>query len=65
MNARCRCGARHGADAFARLPPVRRLDADELRDIVVRWPAGLVVDVRACDACGAEIARLGRREASD
>jgi hypothetical protein len=51
-DARCRCGGR--------LAPVRSLDPEELRGIVVRWPAGVVVDVRACDACGTERACLRR-----
>ena len=54
----CPCGAHHDGDAFRALPFVSRLDESALASIVVRWPAGAVVEVRACDGCGRAIARL-------
>lgn len=62
--ARCRCGATHGHAAFNRLPRVHTLGPEELRGIVVRWPEGRVVEVRACDACGSAISRLVDQSAS-
>ncbi len=61
---RCRCG-RCGADypavAFADLVPVQTLAESDLSDYVVRWPNGIVIDVRVCARCQTPIARLSRR----
>lgn len=57
---RCRCGASYDARAFVGLPSRHVLDEAELAPIVVRWPAGVVVDVRACTTCGHGLARLQR-----
>jgi len=54
----CRCGAVHSASSFQRLARVRVIGPGELAGVVVRWPDGIVVDVRACDRCGASVARL-------
>lgn len=59
-NVRCRCGATYRADTFERLALVETLDASALGGIVLRWPSGQVVSVRACSACGAGLARLSR-----
>jgi hypothetical protein len=60
---RCRCG-RCGADyepsVFAALAPVSTFGGDDLVDHVVHWPAGVLVDVRACARCNSPIARLTR-----
>lgn len=57
----CRCGARYVPAAFAKLAPVRRLEATEIAPLVVRWPDDTIVDVRACAGCASPIARLVRR----
>ena len=58
--ASCRCGARYEARAFERLDVVRVLEVDEIAPLVVRWPHGVSVDVRACASCATAIARLSR-----
>jgi hypothetical protein len=61
----CACGARPSETGFAQLGAVRVLDAEALEGVVVRWPRGVVVDVRLCDNCGGTIARLaGSRSAT-
>lgn len=56
---RCgRCGVRYGAETFVGLRAVRVLGPEEVAPHVVRWPDGVVVDVRACARCDAPIARL-------
>jgi hypothetical protein len=37
---------------------VQVLDAEALEGVVLRWPQGVVIDVRLCDSCGGTIARL-------
>lgn len=59
-NVRCRCGASHSVETFERLPLVETLDARALGGIVLRWPSGQEIRVRACSACGAGLARLAR-----
>lgn len=59
---RCgRCGADYGAIAFGDLVPVRTLGESDLTDYVIRWPDGIVVDVRKCARCETPIARLLHR----
>lgn len=59
--SRCgRCGTHYEPARFADLAPVRTLAGDDLHGCVVDWPAGLVVDVRACARCQTPIARLSR-----
>lgn len=58
--ASCRCGARYEGRAFERLDVVRVLEVDEIAPLVVRWPHGVAVDVRACASCATPIARLSR-----
>jgi hypothetical protein len=59
---RCgRCGADYGSIAFADLVPVQTLAESDLTDYVVRWPDGIVVDVRKCARCQTPIARLTHR----
>jgi hypothetical protein len=60
----CACGARPNETGFARLGAVRVLDAEALEGVVVRWPQGVVIDVRLCDKCGGTIARLVGRTKS-
>gem|GEM_PF-4242592 len=57
----CRCGAHYAESAFAELAPVQVLRQQELAGIVVRWPDGMIVDVRACAACASPIARLASK----
>jgi hypothetical protein len=61
--SRCRCG-RCGADyepaVFADLAPVSTLGGSDLAEHVIHWPAGMIVDVRACARCKTPIARLRR-----
>jgi hypothetical protein len=54
----CACGNRHTGRRFAELGPVRILDAVALEGVVLRWPEGVVIDVRLCDRCGGTVARL-------
>ncbi len=61
----CRCGARYARAAFSKLAPVTVLGTAEIAPLVVRWPDGVVVDVRACAGCAAPIARLSRASASE
>jgi hypothetical protein len=56
--ASCACGVRHADSRFAELGSVRVLDAEALEGVVLRWPQGVVIDVRLCDRCGGTIARL-------
>jgi hypothetical protein len=61
---RCRCskcGAQYGRLAFEDLVPVKTLGESDLSDYVVRWPDGIVIDVRTCSRCSAPIARLTQR----
>jgi hypothetical protein len=57
----CACGTPHTERLFAELGRVRVLDADALEGVVVRWPRGVVIDVRLCNRCGGTIARLAER----
>lgn len=59
---RCgRCGASYERAAFMDLAPVRTLESTDLAGhVVVSWPAGVTVDVRACARCSTPIARLRR-----
>jgi len=54
----CRCGVRYAPEAFVKLEPVAVLGTAEIAPLVVRWPEGVVVDVRTCAKCAAPIARL-------
>ncbi len=57
--SRCgRCGREHSKDAWRRLVPVARLGPDQVQPNVTPWPAGVVIEVRSCDSCGAAIARI-------
>ena len=49
-----RCSADHG---FDRLVVVRVIDGAHLTGFVTAWPAGVVVEVRRCMACGITVAR--------
>jgi hypothetical protein len=55
---RCaRCGHTCSRDAWRALPTQRTLTSVDLGACVSSWPAGAVVEVRACTGCGAAIAR--------
>lgn len=58
---RCRCGASYDVGTFCALASRHVLDEAEIASLVVRWPAGVVVDVRVCAACGHALARLDKR----
>lgn len=59
---RCgRCGAHYEPAMFADLAPVQTLAGNDLTEQVVRWPDGVIVDVRACARCQTPIARLIRK----
>jgi hypothetical protein len=57
----CTCGARYETEAFAKLPPVRTLEAAELATFMVAWPTTMAVEVRTCAACDAPLAWLAAR----
>jgi hypothetical protein len=62
-SSRCRCGRcgeNYERTAFANLAPIRTLGGAELAAHVVRWPDGIVVDVRVCARCETPIACLTR-----
>jgi hypothetical protein len=57
-SVRCaRCGHSCALDAWRALPVQRTLTSVDLGACVSTWPAGAVVEVRACTGCGAAIAR--------
>lgn len=58
--SRCKCGARYDDEAFAALVTVDVVEGAALAAIVVHWPEGVVVDVRACRSCGSALSRLRR-----
>jgi hypothetical protein len=56
---RCgRCGASYDLDALDALAHLHTVGEAEIASIATRWPAGVVVDVRACARCASPIARL-------
>ena len=60
---RCgRCGQSWASEVWLDLPALRTLTARDLDGRVSAWPAGVVVQVRACTRCGETVAR-GVREA--
>ena len=61
----CRCGVRYAPAAFAQLAAVTVLGTAEIAPLVVRWPDGVIVDVRTCARCATPIARLSRASASE
>ena len=52
------CRADYTGEAYAALAPVATLDAEDVEKHVVVWPAGRVVEIRACARCGHRLARL-------
>ncbi len=58
--SRCKCGLRYDAEAFSSLAAVDVVEGEALAAIVVHWPAGVVVEVRACRSCGRALSRLRR-----
>jgi len=51
------CGAEHVATQWATLQVVERVAPEEVKRLVLNWPADLAIEVRACRRCGAPIAR--------
>jgi hypothetical protein len=57
-SVRCaRCGHSCAPEVWRALPVQRTLTSVDLGACVSTWPAGAVVEVRACLGCGAAIAR--------
>lgn len=58
QTVRCaRCGHSCSAEAWRALPKERTLTSVDLGACVSVWPAGAIVEVRACVGCGTPIAR--------
>ena len=53
-----RCGCAYSVRAWAALPKVRTLTADELHRHVIDWREERIVEVRSCAACGRAMARM-------
>jgi hypothetical protein len=59
--ARCgACTSRFSLAAWRALPVVQRLTP--AASLVVRWPAGVTIEIRRCSGCGGSIARTGEGE---
>jgi hypothetical protein len=56
-----RCGCAYSLLAWAGLPKVRTLTADELHRHVIDWREERIVEVRSCAACGRAMARMVAR----
>jgi hypothetical protein len=55
--ASCRtCGTTYGDAEWANLEVVQRISPDEVGRLVLHWPAGLLIEVRACACCSKPIA---------
>jgi hypothetical protein len=55
------CSRGYAASAWRDLPQICTLDGADVAPFVVSWPAGCVVEVRACRSCGRPIARTVTR----
>lgn len=53
------CGRGYTESSWTALPAVVVLGPTDLEKLVVSWPGGRVVQVRACARCGHRMARLG------
>jgi hypothetical protein len=51
------CGASYSPDRWSELPRVDTLTGSELRQYLLRWPNGSVVEVRSCSVCDKPMAR--------
>jgi hypothetical protein len=52
------CGERYSNGSWRALGQVKTLGLEEIGQHVVAWPAGHVVEVRACVRCGRALACL-------
>ena len=55
------CGHVLSERAWRSQAPAHTLSVRDLRDVVVAWPEGAVIEVRACPQCGRGIARMVRK----
>jgi hypothetical protein len=51
------CGEQFDDAAWVGLAMSERIEANELRRLVLKWPEGLCIEVRYCDRCGTLIAK--------
>jgi hypothetical protein len=58
------CGHRFGAREWSALSLEKRIEATELRRLVIGWPEGVTVEVRQCARCGRPLAATRREAAS-
>ena len=54
------CLRTYTSESWESLPLVRTLTSGELERIVVGWREERVIEVRACEVCGRELARSCR-----
>lgn len=52
------CGRAYAAAAWRDLRQIRTLGGADVAPFVVSWPAGRVVEVRACGSCGRQMAAM-------
>ncbi|AKU93837.1 hypothetical protein AKJ09_00501 [Labilithrix luteola] len=57
----CACGRHYDIEAWAALPLITRLTADDVAALVSSWPAHVVIEVRACARCSRQCSRLVER----
>jgi hypothetical protein len=51
------CGRSYGPGAWHSLPIVSKLTIDAIAPHVVKWPRGVLIEVRQCAQCARSIAR--------
>jgi hypothetical protein len=56
------CGQEYVVETWRRLPRICTLSGADVDRYVVGWPAGRVVEVRACQRCGQSMARTAKTE---
>ena len=54
------CGQEYVVETWRRLPRICTLSGADVDRYVVGWPAGRVVEVRACQRCGQSMARTAK-----
>jgi hypothetical protein len=66
LAARCgACASRYAQHAWRALPLVETLTPQTIAPLVVRWPAGVTIEIRRCSRCGGSIARAARGARDD
>ena len=58
------CSRGYAASAWRELPQICTLGGADIAPFVVWWPAGRVVEVRACRSCGRPMARTEDRRSA-